>query len=225
MTLAFITLYTSPILSYAEKPTAEEIKLEQDKVKYKAYIPAKYHLFEAIEGDLNEDGRKDVVLIVKATDKSQWVNDQYRGKLDRNRRGIIVLFNQNGQYKKVVENLSAFSSENEEGGVYYAPELWINIEKNLLHVHYGHGRYGFWDYSFRVQGNDFQMVGYDSSENHGPYIDRETSINFLTQKKLIRRNSNPDENGDPKFQETWTKINVKPIYLSQIEDFDELEMP
>ena len=205
-----------------EQPTAEEIQLQKDKIKYKAYIPAKYVLFEAIQGDLNKDDIQDLVLIVKATDSTQWVNHEYRGKLDRNRRGMIVLLADKGKYKPILSNLSCFSSENEEGGVYFAPELWLEINKGLLNVHYGHGRYGYWNYSFRLQNQDLRLIGYDSSSNHGPYVESETSINFLTNKKVIRKNLNEDPDGDPKFKETWSKAKVSPIYLSTIKDFDEL---
>ena len=205
-----------------EQPTAEEIQLQKDKIKYKAYIPAKYVLFEAIQGDLNKDDIQDLVLIVKATDPTQWVNHEYRGKLDRNRRGMIVLLADKGKYKPILSNLSCFSSENEEGGVYFAPELWVSVEKGLLNVHYGHGRYGYWNYSFRLHNQDLRLIGYDDSSNHGPYVESETSINFLTNKKVIRKNLNEDPDGDPKFKETWSKAKVSPIYLSTIKDFDEL---
>lgn len=209
-------------LAATEQPTAKDIQLQKDAIKYKAYIPAKYVLFDAIHGDLNKDGVQDLVLIVKATDPAQWVNHEYRGKLDRNRRGIIVLLHEKGGYKKLTQNLSAFSSENEEGGVYYAPELWIEINKGLLNVHYGHGRYGYWNYSFRLHNQDLRLIGYDSSSNHGPYINSQTSINFLTAKKVYRENQNEDVEADPRFKETWSKIKTPPIYLSKIQDFDEL---
>ena len=135
---------------------------------------------------------------------------------------MIVLLKEKGAYKKLTQNLSAFSSENEEGGVYFAPELWLEINKGLLNVHYGHGRYGYWNYSFRLQNQDLRLIGYDSSSNHGPYVDSETSINFLTNKKVIRKNLNEDLDGDPKFKETWSKAKISPIYLSIIKDFDEL---
>ena len=104
------TLFGSQVILAATEPfTAEDIQLQKDAIQYKAYIPAQYVLFEAIHGDLNKDGIQDLVLIVKATDPAQWVNHEYRGKLDRNRRGIIVLLNEKGGYKKLTQNLSAFS--------------------------------------------------------------------------------------------------------------------
>lgn len=93
-----------------------DIQRQKATSQYKAYLPAKYTVFEVVQGDLNKDGLKDVVLIVKGTDPKQWVTDEYRGKLDRNRRGVIVLLNAKGQYQKVVQNLSLFSSVFIRGG-------------------------------------------------------------------------------------------------------------
>ena len=221
--LGVIGLLSSSSLVYADAAlsTAEK-QLKKDSIRYNAYLPASYTLFEAIQGDLNQDGLKDVVLIVKATDPKQWVTDEYRGKLDRNRRGVIVLLNAKGQYQKVVQNLSLFSSENEDGGVYFAPELVPSIEKGLLKLHYAHGRYGYWAYQFRLEGHDMRLIGYDSSDNFGPYVNSETSVNFLTAKKLVRENLNKDPDSDPKFKETWSKVNVAPMYLSKIQDIDDL---
>ncbi len=221
--LACSSLSALPQVSFAQQqPTVEELKLRKDKVTYKAYVPAKYQLFQAIEGDLNKDGLKDVVLIVKATDPKAFVHDEYRGHLDRNRRGVIVLLNEKGKYKAIVSNLSCFSSENEDGGVYFPPELWMEIKNNLLSVYYSHGRYGYWRYLFRLEGSDLRLIGYDDSSNHGPLIQSQTSINFLTGKKVIRKNMSEDEEAEPRFKETWSKINQAPIYLSKVKDFNDL---
>ena len=221
--LACSSLSILPQTTFAqEQSSAEELKLDQDKVTYKAYIPAKYQLFDTIEGDLNKDGLKDVVLIVKATDPKAFVDDEYLGRLDRNRRGVIVLINEKGKYKPILSNLNCFSSENEDGGVYFPPELWLEIQNNVLNISYAHGRYGYWRYRFRLEGNDLRLIGYDDSNNHGPIIESETSINFLTGKKVIRNNLNQDSEGDPRFKETWRKIKQPPIYLSKVRDFDDL---
>ena len=53
-----------------------------------------------------------------------------------------MLFKVNEDYVLATKNYDCFSSENEDGGVYFAPELDISIEKGNLYVHYGHGRYG-----------------------------------------------------------------------------------
>lgn len=181
-------------------------------------------VFETINGDLNQDGIEDCVLIIKGTDKSQFVNE-----LDRNRRGIIVLFNKNDDYKLAVQNNNCFSSENEDGGVYFATELFIEIMEGKLYVHYGHGRYGYWNYTFRFQHSDFSLIGYDAGSRSDFISDYvtfdERSINFLTNKELMREVTHINADGKVGYQETWNDVAKNElIKLSEIEGFDELRI-
>jgi hypothetical protein len=81
---------------------------------------------------------------------------------------------------------------------------------------------------FRYQNADFELIGYDSSENSGPVVDRSVSINFLTQYMLIRENTNSIEMralGKSKFKETSkTFVFPKLIQLRSVLDFDELDV-
>jgi hypothetical protein len=188
------------------------------------YLPVGYVIFDSIYGDLNNDQIEDCILIIKGTDSANLIDDDIRGKLDRNRRGIIVLFNKNNQYEIVSKNYQCFSSENEDGGVYYPPELSIEIKKNKMYVHYEHGRYGYWQYVFRYQQNDFHLIGFDEGSG-GPIAEREVSINYLTKKMQEKVNVNKRaKGGDEIFKETWKSITVtKLTKLSEVEDFDQLE--
>ncbi len=147
------------------------------------YVPNGFVIFDTIYGDFNRDGLEDCILIIKNTDKESFFKDESRGLLDRNRRGIIALLKDKDHYKPILKNLTCFSSENEDGGVYYAPDLYIEIRAGNLYIHYSHGRYGYWKYTFRYQNSDFVLIGYDLSSNHGPVILHEVSINYLTRKK------------------------------------------
>jgi hypothetical protein len=200
------------------------VELKQDPMDY---IPKGMVLFDKISGDLNKDGIADLVLMIKGTDKSMFVQDEYRGELDRNRRGILVLFKHKDGYELVSKNRDCFSSENEEGGVYYPPELSLDIRKGKLYVEYRHGRYGYWTYTFRYQKGDFELIGYDSTSTFGPVVDKERSINFLTKRKQEKVNTNKlAESGEEVFKETWKDIKLdKMIKLSEIKDFDELYFP
>lgn len=190
------------------------------------FVPQGYNIFEEINGELNKDGIADKILIIKGTGKDEFFKDENRGMLDRNRRGILILFKQKEGYDLAAKNYDCFSSENEDGGVYYAPELSVTAEKGNLYIHYAHGRYGYWSYTFRYKNSDFELIGYDSSDNNGPEVNSETSINFLTKKKLIRRNTQEDDkDGEAVFEESWEGITLdKPYKLSEIKDFDELEV-
>ena len=190
------------------------------------FIPKDYVEFEKYFGDLNKDGLDDCVLIIKKIDRTNIFTNRFDKKVDRNRRGIIVLFKTKNGYQFADKNYNCFSSENEDGGVYFPPDLWIEIKKEKLYIHYGHGRYGYWEYTFRFQNSNFELIGNDSSSNRGPVTNTETSINFLTKKILIKKNTNENaEGGDETFKETWNNIEIENlIKLSEIKDFDELDM-
>ncbi len=191
------------------------------------FVPSGFVVSEKIQGDLNKDNQADYILIIKGTDKDKIVKDENGEQLDRNRRGIIIAFKNQNQYELALENRDCFSSEDEDGGVYFAPELSVTIDKGKLFVNYSHGRYGYSSYNFRYQNSNFELIGYDSSENSGPVVERSVSVNLMTKKMLIKENINPDaeEDGDEKFKETWKKFTfTKSIRLSEIADFDELDV-
>lgn len=199
-----------------------KVELKQNPTHF---LPKGFVIFEKIYGDLNKDGIEDCVLIIKGIDKTQIITDENGAKLDRNRRGIIVLFNQKENYKLASKNHKCFSSENEDGGIYFPPDLWINIKNEKLYIHYGHGRYGYWEYTFKYKNSDFELIGYNRS-NGGAVIESETSMNFLTKKKCEKVNINKNaKSGDEIFKELWKSINInRLIKLSEIKDFDQLDM-
>lgn len=194
--------------------------------KLSDFLPKGYVISEKVNGDLNKDGIEDIILIIKGTDKSKIIKDEFRGELDKNRRGIIILFNKKDYHELASQNYNCFSSENEDGGVYFPPELSVEIKKGNLCVNYGHGRYGFWKYTFRFQNSDFDLIGYDES-NGGVVIESETSINFLTKKRLKKLNLNKKADGETEvFNQRWKNIKInRLIKLSEIVDFDEFEIP
>ena len=220
------TVKDSVVVIPAKEILAEEIMVKEAKKNPADFLPEGYFIVEKIYGDLNNDRTEDCVMLIKKIDKSNIIKHEFRGELDRNRRGIIILFSKNGSYELAAKNYDCFSSENEEGGVYYAPELSPIIEKGKLYIHYSHGRYGYWSYTFRFQNSDFELIGYDESSHRGPIINNDLSINFLTKKKheRVNVNENTQESGEEVFKETWTKISIENFTkLEDIKDFDNLE--
>ncbi len=202
------------------------------------FIPEGYKLFKdeypaegqedgLIKGDLNKDGLEDVIMLIKGTDTSMVVKNTHGKMVDRNRRGIIILFNKKDHYELGLKNYTCFTSENEEGGVYFPPDLGIMVERGNLKIHYAHGRYGHWVYTFTYRNRDFEMIGYDESSNHGPVVLSETSINFLPKKKLTRKNINQaeDDGGEEVFEDTWEDISLEELTrLSEIRNFEEFDV-
>ena len=197
------------------------------------FIPKGYKLFDKVYGDLNKDGLMDCVLIIKATRKDSFVKNSFDKVVDRNRRGIIILFTEKDGYKLASKNYNCFSSENEDGGNYFSPELGVIIKDSKLYLHYYHGRYGYWEYCFRYQNSDFMLIGYEASHDRGPVVLFKTSINFLTgveydDENINAYNFNADSDDDSEidevFKRTVVKLKKKPLMkLSGIEDFDELK--
>jgi hypothetical protein len=210
---------------YVKGDTGKVIPATEKEKTLTDFLPGGYKIFEKIYGDLDKDGLEDCILMIKGTNKNNIVKDESRGELDRNRRGLIVLLNRNSTYGLAVKNYECFSSENEDGGVYYAPELSVEVKKGNLFIQYSHGRYGYWSYTFRYQNADLELIGYDASDG-GPVVNSETSINYLTKKKIVKNNTNENaESGEEVFKETVTRVNkAKLLKLSEIKDFDELEV-
>lgn len=188
-------------------------------------IPKGFKLFNQLVGDLNNDNVADTVLIIKKVDTSNIIYDEYRGNLDRNRRGIIIKLSTFSKRFTTFENQNCFSSENEDGGVYFAPDLSFELKNNILKIKYDHGRYGNWQYLFRYQNSVFELIGFDSYANIGPIIKQITSVNFSTKKIIIKENTTPENIKNPIFIEKkgtfeWNKR----ISLFDIEDFDEFNL-
>ena len=74
-------------------------------------------MVQEVQGDLNKDDQTDHVFVIKGTDEAMVIQHEYLGELDRNRRGIIIVFGEGERYRLVLDNRDCFSSENEDGGV------------------------------------------------------------------------------------------------------------
>ena len=222
--------YYKVSIKKADKPLNEKHSLFQSK-NPSDFIPEGYVIYKEegvsqIKGDLNKDGLEDLVMIIKGTEKSYIVKDEIRGELDKNRRGIIILFNKGSYYELALKNYNCFTSENEDGGVYYPPDLFVEIVKGNLLINYLHGRYGYWNYTFRYQNRDFELIGYDESNNRGPIVESDVSINFLSRKLVQRENinQNTQDDGDEVFKETRNNINVDELVRLSEVNFDDIDI-
>lgn len=191
-----------------------------------SFIPEEYVLYGRIDADLNNDQIKDCILVIKATDTNQIVINRFDKQVDRNRRGIIVLFKKGNRYKLVDKNYDCFYSENEDGGVYYVPQLSVETNNGDIIFNYEHGRYGHWSYTLRFLDNSYKLIAYNGTSAFGPVTKSITELNFLTKQKTYKENINQDDEGnDEVFQETKSTIYLDElIKLSEIKNFEDLDI-
>ena len=163
--------------------------------------------------------------MIKATDPKKWVDDEYRGRLNRNRRGLIILFKRDGGYELAAENDECFTSENEDGCAYYPPELSLSIQKNILVLNYAYGRYGYWEYIFRYQNNDIELIGYHLDQSNGAISSLIEDVNFSTRTAVYKQNMNNNDEEPAKYKVKIIKFKRDNlIKLSEIADFDNLDL-
>ena len=101
-----------------------------------ASLPNQTALYDAIKGDLNKDGIEDVVVVTQETFKEKFMpfsdgcdestkDDKWCQIVNKNRRGVVILLSNGDKYESVVTKKDIFESPNEDGGVYYPPELAV----------------------------------------------------------------------------------------------------
>ncbi|MDD6356601.1 MAG: hypothetical protein PUG15_00685 [Bacteroidales bacterium] len=121
----------------------------------------------SIGADFNEDGLRDYIMVIKGTDSSKivpWWHDNTM-LANRNPRGILAIVNKSSCFEVVMQNTDFLDSGEEDGGVYFAPEMDLEIRGNCLYINYWHGRYGSWYYKFKFKNNDFEFAEYSSAES------------------------------------------------------------
>jgi hypothetical protein len=142
------------------RPIIKQKKKNLKNQNLHEFIPKGYAIYEEIYGDLNKDGIEDCVLIIKGTDKNEIIEDEYRGELDRNRRGIIVLLRQKGVITKwlLINDTIAFPLSMRMGAFISHQSYLVEIDRGKLYVNYLHGRYGYWKYTFSYEKSDFKLI-------------------------------------------------------------------
>ena len=190
------------------------------------HIPKGYTIFDKLSADFNHDGLKDSLFIMKGTSKEAFLPNQFDKIVDRNRRGLLIFLNKGDKWELPLKNLDCFASENENGGVYFAPELSVEPSMHKINIKYWHGRYGFWEYTFRYADKDFELIRFYAAESTsgGSAFYRTTEIDFINGKKHINNNvSESPHAGNEVFETVIEEYKVGERFrLSEIEDFGEL---
>ncbi|HEX3442744.1 MAG TPA: hypothetical protein VHT93_20590 [Pseudolabrys sp.] len=199
-----------------------------------AFVPAGWRIESQKSGDLNGDGRADVVLVLRDADPHNVVDARERGgpqNYDTNPRIIVVAFAAAaGGYDLALENHTLVGRTTEPSaqdpldpnGVQAGG---VEIRKGTLQVTLGYfaGNMGRKTYTFRAHNGHFELIGYDSID-----VDRssgtidQVSANFSTR----RMKHSGGKISDDADKVTWTTLPAKPLLtVEQIGDGLDFQPP
>jgi len=178
-----------------------------------ALIPTGYKILQEANGDLNKDGLEDYIFVIAE-------------KQDESLRGIVIAFNNGEYYENILEGRNIFSYDKDV--VSYVPELKVVIKKGVFDIKFWERCGGGmvcreYNYRFRYQNSDFELIGYDYTEygvhSGGIGILGKISVNFLSNKIQTKVNKAEDGSND-EFNETWNDIVIRePIKLRRMVSF------
>ena len=145
------------------------------ELKWKEWI-----ILQIAEGDLNKDGKDDLVFILKH--KSE--DDNYSSTP----RVLVIYFKENSNSYKLFETNSKYILKKDEGGIMGDPFQSISINRNSILITHSGGSRVRWGYvhRFNFRNNGFYLIGntetlYDSLNGDSTIKD----TNLLTGKTEI----------------------------------------
>lgn len=190
----------------------------------KDLIPDNTTLIIIEYGDLNKDGREDVVFVIETNEKENYIdNTDGLGPniLNINPRTIIIAFKTANGYEIKAKNKKLLPTENNPDNPCIADPLsegGIKIEKGVLKIRYHlWSSCGSWstsneEFIYRYQKNKFKLIGYSSSSFHRASGEMyEISINYSTKKKCTLSGGNMFEGEEP-TSEVWENIEINELY-------------
>jgi hypothetical protein len=196
------------------------------------FVPKDWRIETKLSGDLNADGRDDLVLILRANDPRSIIDARGQGgpeKFDTNPRILTVAFaDVSGGFDLALENHTLITRTVEPSaqdpldpnGV---QEGGVEIKNGTLQVTLGYfsGNMGHLTYTFRFEKGAFKLIGYDSTDvERFKGIMSQVSINYST-RRMKRSVGSISEDTD---KVTWTTLPAKPLLtMPQVGDGMEFE--
>ncbi|MEA3040957.1 MAG: hypothetical protein QOC65_446 [Sphingomonadales bacterium] len=184
------------------------------------FVPAGWAIVARESGDLNADGRQDLVLLMRMRDPANVLPlpaGERTEPFDTNPHLLAVAFGERGGgYRLAASNHRLFPRPIQPfTGEDPLDEETIRIERGGLLVWFGYLR-GQASYRFRWQGGAFRLIGYESSGASGGCVET-ISINYLTRR--ARRTNEPISSDSTRA--VWRSVTGgAPPTLSEIDSED-----
>ncbi|MCC5053773.1 hypothetical protein [Xanthomonas campestris] len=196
-------------------------------------VPTGWRVEQRLQGDLDRDGRNDVVLVLKMTDAANvlQVDERTPEPLDTNPRMLIAaLMDPAGGYRTVTQDhaliprgVSTDQDESlDESGTTGGGGVGINTAGTVTVTLSQFASMGSWQmgetsFNFRYQDGCLRLIGYERST-----VQRNTgetnalSINYLTGRAW-RTQGSVDHDGEP--PKRWLRLPKQPLQcLEQVGD-------
>ncbi|VWX57739.1 hypothetical protein [Sphingorhabdus sp. 109] len=184
------------------------------------FVPDGWYIEKSVVGDLNKDGLADLAIIIRQNDPSLIIESDGFGRdtYDCNPRTILVLLKESGGgYLQIARNdqiIPVPGSATMDDPIDKASDGSLTIKNGVLrlNIHFWSSA-GTWfmfnrTFSFRMQGGQLVLIGYDNYHVHRGSGELKTvSINYLTRRMKTENGSIEDEH----VPEMWSKIRRKPL--------------
>lgn len=169
-----------------EPPPVTYPQLPATAATAEGFVPAGWKIVKRQAGDLNGDGKADLALLLRMTDKANIVRDdesQPADMFDTNPFLLAVaLAEPAGGYRLAVANHKFFHRPEVPHSGDLPPDESdsVRIERGTLVLGNEYLR-GMDSFRFRWDGGEFRLIGYESSGADAGCVER-ISINYLTGK-------------------------------------------
>jgi len=171
------------------------------------FIPKNWDILAEVSGDLNKDGKEDLVLVLKSQKEEDFP--------DSARILLVLLGKDSDNFQLFINSSKAILQKNEGGGM-DDPFQEVKIDRgSILIVHYG----GQWGYSHRFQfrNKDFYLIGETITTLNviEDYME-DKDTNLITGKSITTITK------EGKKKSTTTQLAKKP--LKKLRDFNPREI-
>ena len=196
-TALLLSAYSS--LSFASQPSTSLQK----------FVPNNWEILAQAEGDLNQDGKKDIALIIQPKNESQ------------HNRKLLVLFQKGQQLQlKLSRKIPNWTYRSEELCIEDAlDDSSLTIENQRLDVLFNtmsscSNTYGLmYTYGFKLKNNQFHLIGFDAYDlDKISGKQKETSLNFLSNKAKVTTTPNIFAEVETPAKIVWKTLKTSTSY-------------
>lgn len=202
-------------------PQAHYPKLPKYAATANGFVPHGWTLEIKKSGDLNRDGRPDLLLVLRENNPKNLIESYWgMSPLDTNPRILAVAFAKNGGYILAMQNHTVIARHVEPNLSDVMESGEVSVVRGNLRVTVGvFANAGSWmmgptTYTFRYQHGSFELIGYDQSliDRSSPNDIDEVSINYLTGR--IKRTTGDDNQKKVR----WKKPpSLRPIPIASVD--------